>query len=109
MFSLFKSSNKHKTQSAQSDRATVERNAKAAEAVRAYAVDAQTDDKLAELCEKLKYLVPKENAEVYKLDCKISDALDDLKLALSKGASPARAGEAINAVLILTEERNVRL
>lgn len=109
MFSLFKTSGKHKTQSAMKDRTLVERNAKAAEALRAYTDDAQTDEKIVELCEKLKYLVPKESDEVYKLDCKISDALDDLKLALSKGVSPARAGEAIKAVLILTEERNVRL
>ncbi len=87
------------------DRELIDRNYKLVEALIVLSTDDELTEQLGDVKEKLKYLTPSENSKVYDADKKISNAIQDMKILLTKEAIP-KAKTALKELLVLVAERN---
>lgn len=92
------------------DREIIERNAKSVETLKVLGGETYKA-KLDELQEKLKYLIPSTDKEVIRCDEKISDRLDDIKIALNKsGDAPSqKVDDGLQAVYLVLADRGAKL
>ncbi|MBQ8302640.1 MAG: hypothetical protein IJX97_03715 [Clostridia bacterium] len=87
------------------DRELIDRNYKLVEALIVLSSDEELTEQLGDVKEKLKYLTPSENPKVYDADKKITNAIQDMKILLTKEAVP-KAKTALKELLVLVAERN---
>lgn len=92
------------------DREIIDRNAKSVETLKVLGGETYKA-KLGELQEKLKYLIPSTNKDVIRCDEKISDKLDDIKIALNKSgdAQSQKVDDCLQSVYITIAERGTKL
>ena len=92
------------------DRELIEMNSKMVDALIVLSSNEEFDEQLKDLKEKLKYLVPSTDEKVLKGDKKIKEALQDLKIALSKNGDVeenAKVKNLFKDVEVLIAERNM--
>lgn len=86
--------------------ATLKDNIVTAKTLCAMATSETVVEKLKEILDLLQYASPSKNASVAKLDGKIGNKLDDVKILLSGGKAEEKILEKINDTRILIVERN---
>lgn len=93
------------------NRELIETNSKAVEALLVLAQDEQTAATLRELQEKLKYLIPSEDAKVTDCDKTIRNKIGDLRIALTKsdGEASKKTAELITEIKLTIADRNTKL
>ncbi|MCH5162060.1 MAG: hypothetical protein J1G38_01045 [Clostridiales bacterium] len=94
------------------DRELIESNSKAIEALLVLAEDnAELSDKLKELQEKIKYLVPSTDSKVLEADKKIRNLVGDLRIALTKsdGEDSKKVDRYFSEIKLAIADRNVRV
>ena len=87
------------------DRELIERNYRLVDALIVLSSDEELTEQLGDVKEKLKYLTPSENSKVYDMDKRITNAIQDMKILLTKDAVP-KAKTALKEILVLVAERN---
>lgn len=94
------------------DRNLILTNQKTIETLITISQNSEFTEVLKKLQEQLKYLTPSRSEKIFSYDKKIKDAIEDLKIALTKNGdaeSNAKALKILQDIKVLIADRNVSL
>ena len=94
------------------DRELIATNQKSIETLITLSTNEEFDETLKKLQEQLKYLVPSRSEKTLKYDKKIKDALEDLKIALTKNGDAEdnkKVPSIVQDIKVLISDRNINL
>ena len=89
------------------DRALIESNSLAINALMILSEDKEFNKSLLKLQEEIKYLIPSTQDKIYSFDKKIQHLIEDLKIVLTKNGVPElKANNILKEIRVLIADRN---